>query len=98
MTFNTGWKATTDIILFGKSISITVKAKAYYEKDGITSEQEAAFSDFSNNKELLEKVKYYLKNEEEGLSISNNGYYKCINKDYSYDNRIIEILEKVENL
>ena len=51
MTFNTGWKATTDIILFGKSISIIVKAKAYYEKDGITDEQEAAFSDFSNNKE-----------------------------------------------
>lgn len=51
MTFNTGWKATTDITLFGKSISIIVKAKAYYEKDGITSEQEAAFSDFSNNKE-----------------------------------------------
>lgn len=51
MTFNTGWKATTEIILFGKSISIIVKAKAYYEKDGITPEQEAAFSDFSNNKE-----------------------------------------------
>ena len=51
MTFNTGWKTTTDIILFGKSISIIVKAKAYYEKDGITYDQEAAFSDFSNNKE-----------------------------------------------
>ena len=51
MIFNTGWKATTDVILFGKSTSIIVKAKAYYEKDGITSEQEAAFLDFSNNKE-----------------------------------------------
>ena len=28
MTFNTGWKTTTDIILFGKSIRIIVKAKA----------------------------------------------------------------------
>lgn len=56
MTFNTGWKATTDIILFGKSISIIVKAKAYYEKDGITSEQETAFSDFSNNKEQRLKI------------------------------------------
>ena len=56
MTFNTGWKATTDILLFGKSISIIVKAKAYYEKDGITSEQEAAFSDFSNNKEQRLKI------------------------------------------
>lgn len=51
MTFNIGWKAATDVILFGRSISIIVKAKAYYEKDSITSEQEAAFSDFSNNKE-----------------------------------------------
>ena len=51
MIFNTGWKATTDVILFGKSTSIIVKAKAYYENDGITSEQEAAFLDFSNNKE-----------------------------------------------
>ncbi|MHC1685928.1 MAG: hypothetical protein AB6733_23860 [Clostridiaceae bacterium] len=56
MIFNTGWKATTDILLFGKSISIIVKAKAYYEKDGITSEQEAAFSDFSNNKEQRLKI------------------------------------------
>lgn len=53
---------------------------------------------FSNDCELLEKVKYYLENEKERLSISNNGYHKCINKDYSYDNRIIEILKKVENL
>ena len=51
MILNTGWKATTDVILFGKSTSIIVKAKAYYENDGITSEQEAAFLDFSNNKE-----------------------------------------------
>jgi spore maturation protein CgeB len=64
--------------------------------DLFEEDKEAVY--FSNNKELLEKVKYYLKNEEERLSISNNGYYKCINKDYSYDNRIIEILEKVENL
>lgn len=51
MTFSTGWKTATEILLFGRSISIIVKAKAYYEKDGITAEQEAAFSDFNNNKE-----------------------------------------------
>ena len=51
MTFNIGWKAAIDIILFGRSISIIVKAKAYYEKDGITAEQEVAFLDFNNNKE-----------------------------------------------
>ena len=62
MTFNTGWKASTNIVLFGKLTSITVKAKAYYEKDGITAEQEAAFSDFNNNKEQR------LKNAEKLLS------------------------------
>lgn len=62
MTFNTGWKAMMNILLFGKSKNITVKAKAYYEKDGITDEQEAAFSDFNNNKEQR------LKNTEKLLS------------------------------
>lgn len=60
MIFNTGWKAATEITLFGKTASITVKAKAYYEKDGITTEQEAAFSDFNDNKvkrlKIVEKL------------------------------------------
>lgn len=56
MVFNTGWKATTDVMLFGKLTNIIVKAKAYYENDGITSDQEAAFLDFSNNKEERLKV------------------------------------------
>ena len=61
MAFDIGWKALTNIILFGKSASITVKAKAYYEKDGITPEQEAAFSDFNDNKEQrLEKTEKLL--------------------------------------
>ncbi|MBU4540766.1 MAG: hypothetical protein KJ774_06035 [Firmicutes bacterium] len=50
MIFNTGWKSLIDIKLFDKITKITVKAKAYFEKDGVTSEQEAAFSDFNNNK------------------------------------------------
>ena len=51
MTFNTGWKSSTNIILFGKLINIVVKAKAYCEKDGITDEQKVAFVDFNKNKE-----------------------------------------------
>ena len=63
MTFNTGWKTSTSILLFGKSTNITVKAKAYFEKDGITAEQEAAFSDFKNNKEKrLKSVEKLLSN------------------------------------
>lgn len=51
MVFNTGWKTEIEIFLFGKLWKITVKAKAYFEKDGITTLQESAFLDFSNNKE-----------------------------------------------
>jgi hypothetical protein len=49
-TFNTGWKSRTTITLFGKAIEVVVKAKAYYEKDGITAEQERAFADWDNLK------------------------------------------------
>lgn len=49
MIFSTGWKTSIRIELFNKIENITVKAKAYYEKDGITREQEVAFSDFKKN-------------------------------------------------
>lgn len=48
--FNVGWKATTGIFLLNNNYSVIVKAAAYFEKDGITAEQEAAFVDFSDNK------------------------------------------------
>jgi hypothetical protein len=49
LAFDTGWKIKRDIKLFNKSYSIVVKAKAYYEADGITNEQEKAFSNFKDN-------------------------------------------------
>lgn len=51
MSFNIGWKATTEIILFGRLTSIIVKVKAYFEKEGITAEQELACAEFNINKE-----------------------------------------------
>ena len=35
LVFNTGWKAKAEIKLFGTNYNIVVKAKAYFEKDGI---------------------------------------------------------------
>lgn len=55
MIFNTGWKSDVEIIMFETLIKITVKAKAYYEEDGITKEQEISFYHFNNNKEELLK-------------------------------------------
>lgn len=48
--FNMGWKTKTTIELFGNSYEIIVKARAYFEKDGITAEQEASYSDFNEKK------------------------------------------------
>lgn len=51
LIFNTGFKTKEDITFFNTNYSIVVKAKAYYEKDGITKEQEAAFCCFKTNKD-----------------------------------------------
>ncbi len=64
--------------------------------DLFEEDKEAVY--FSDDKELLEKVKYYLENENERLSILNNGYKKCINEDYSYDDIVIKIINKVKDL
>lgn len=63
MTFNTGWKTSINVVLFGKSINVIVKAKAYFEEDGITDKQENAFNDFIHMKEIrLKKIEELLDN------------------------------------
>lgn len=56
LVFNTGWKTQIELTLFEKSYYVTVKATAYYEKDGLTVEQEDAFSDFYQNKDKYLKM------------------------------------------
>ncbi|HHO0758731.1 TPA: hypothetical protein ACRTM4_000992 [Aeromonas hydrophila] len=50
LTFNTGWKSKTVISLFGVDYDVVVKIKAYFEADGITTEQEIAIAGFAKNK------------------------------------------------
>jgi spore maturation protein CgeB len=50
---------------------------------------------FSNNEELLEKVKFYLKNEKERKKIAQNGLRRTIESDYSYDNMVNKILKVI---
>jgi len=45
MNFSTGWKVNIEISLFGRVYPILLKARAYYEADGLTTAQEDAFSD-----------------------------------------------------
>jgi len=55
--------------------------------------KEAVF--FQNEEELLEKTIYFLENETERENIRNNGYIKCLKKDYSYDNIIGRIFNEL---
>ena len=55
--------------------------------------KEAAY--FSSNEELLEKCRYYLEHEEERKQIAENGRMVCLNKNYSNQGMIKEILSKV---
>lgn len=56
LVFNIGWKTKTEITLFNNNYNATVKASAYFEKDGITKEQKAAMADFNEHKEERLKV------------------------------------------
>lgn len=60
-------------------------------KDGL----EAEF--FSNFKELEDKIKYYLKNDDERKNIALAGKKRCMKYDYSFQARIKEMLQTIMN-
>ncbi|TLX73208.1 glycosyltransferase family 1 protein [Labilibacter sediminis] len=61
------------------------------EHSGLFEEgQEAEF--FSDDKELLHKVNYYLQDDKERELIRKRGYERCISQGYTFDNRIHEII------
>lgn len=63
LTFSTGWKTHTDITLFGKEYDVVVKARAYFEKEDVTVQQETAYVNFKNNKTAyLRMIEDLLKN------------------------------------
>lgn len=55
LQFDTGWKTQIDLLLFGKTYKITLKARAYEEAEGLTAEQQQALSDFHEH--LAERQK-----------------------------------------
>jgi len=50
VAFDYGWKTETEITLWERTFAVTVDADAFYETEGITAEQEAAFSAFNDQK------------------------------------------------
>ena len=55
-------------------------------KEGIEAEY------FGSNEELLEKIKFYLFNDNKRLSIAKSGFEKCINLGLSYNKMMEEII------
>lgn len=51
---------------------------------------------FENDYELFEKVRYYLDDEEKRKKITKAGYKRCISSGYSYDDRVKEIIKKID--
>jgi len=66
----------------------TNEHKKIFEED-----KEAVF--FETKEELLEKVRFYLLNNEKRIAIAHAGYNKVINSEFSYDDRAKEILKMI---
>lgn len=60
-----------------------------------TENEEAVY--FSDDQELLEKILYYLIHIDDRNKIADAGYLRCVKSDYSYDNRIKEIIDRLNN-
>jgi spore maturation protein CgeB len=50
---------------------------------------------FSSKEELLQKVNYYLEEDEARRTVASNGYRRCFRDDYTFKNRMQEILSKL---
>lgn len=53
---------------------------------------------FSNNEELLNKCKYYLKHYEKRLEVANQGYNRCLVSGYSNENRLTDVIKYIKEL
>ena len=56
LTFKYGWKTKTEIVLWEEVYEIKVVANAYYEEDGVTVEQEIAYTTFNDSKQEKQKI------------------------------------------
>ena len=85
ITFNTGWKSKKTIRVFDKEYTINLKIQAYFEEDGITEEQENAYSEFCKSEnEKLETVENLLRGYSDSPEQEFIPKTLLINRDGSY--------------
>ena len=85
ITFNTGWKSKKTIRVFDKEYTINLKIQAYFEEDGITREQENAYSEFCKSEnEKLETVENLLRGYSDSPEQEFIPKTLLINRDGSY--------------
>jgi len=56
VVFKHGWRTETEITLWGRTFAIIVNAKAYYQTEEITAEQETAYSAFNDQKAEKQRI------------------------------------------
>lgn len=67
-----------------------------------TTEHQSLFSEgkeaeyFDSKEELLDKVRYYLENDDKRISIAKAGYDRCFSSNYTFKNRMEEILKELD--
>ena len=56
LEFHTGFKKSDSIEFCNRKYEVTIKAKAYFEEDGITAEQQSSLQKYGENKEEFFKI------------------------------------------
>lgn len=85
VVFDVGFKTATKITLFNSNYNVVVKVKAYFEKDGVTAEQEDAFDNFKLKlAEKLIEVETMLKHYSNEAPIRFIPKVLLFNRDGSY--------------
>jgi spore maturation protein CgeB len=56
--------------------------------------KEAEF--FDSLEELVDKVRYYSRNESERVRVADAGHHRCINSRYAYTHRLADVLHQIE--
>lgn len=75
--------------------SMMIADRTDEHQEFFTEGKEADF--FSTPEELVDKVRYYLRNEQVREKIAWAGYRRCVDSGYAYQHRVREVLQVIKN-